>query len=149
MWICIWFLMRYAINFDGTKFGNNFREKQFSSELVAGAVQTFCPGSGFATTVLSLAYSRWEGSIKHPLLGCYLALPLQLYGISAGSISTLLGQIKTVLWILSDPELFPGSGSGIICSGSSKNERVEKFKTYTGIFLDLWILDCSFCRTVP
>ena len=106
MWIWIWFLMRYAINFDGTKFGNNFREKQFSSELVAGAVQTFCPGSGFATTVLSLAYSRWEGSIKHPLLGCYLALPLQLYGISAGSISTLLGQIKTVLWILSDPSSF-------------------------------------------
>lgn len=34
---------------------------------------------------------RWEGSLKHPLAGCYLALPLQLYGINAGSISTLLG----------------------------------------------------------
>ena len=118
MWIWIWFLMRYAINFDGTKSGNNFREKQFSSELVAGAVQTFCPGSGFATTVLSLAYSRWEGSIKHPLLGCYLALPLQLYGISAGSISTLLGQTKKQCYgsrrirnffLDPDPELFvPG-----------------------------------------
>jgi hypothetical protein len=40
---------------------------------------------------LYLYFLRWEGSIKHALIGCYFALPLQLYGINAGSYATLLG----------------------------------------------------------
>lgn len=35
---------------------------------------------------------RWEGSIKHPVLGCYLTLPLYFFGINAGSLTTLVGK---------------------------------------------------------
>jgi len=34
---------------------------------------------------------RWEGSIKGPLLGCYLTVPLYYFGINAGSLCTLAG----------------------------------------------------------
>jgi len=34
---------------------------------------------------------RWEGSIKGPLLGCYLTTPLYYFGINAGSLCTLAG----------------------------------------------------------
>lgn len=34
---------------------------------------------------------RWEGSIKHPIIGCYLTTPLYFFGISAGSWTTLVG----------------------------------------------------------
>lgn len=34
---------------------------------------------------------RWEGSIKHPIIGCYITLPLYYYGINAGSLTTLIG----------------------------------------------------------
>jgi len=34
---------------------------------------------------------RWEGSIKHPIIGCYLTLPLYYFGINAGSLTTLVG----------------------------------------------------------
>ncbi|XP_023348682.1 dnaJ homolog subfamily C member 22, partial [Eurytemora carolleeae] len=36
-------------------------------------------------------YSRWKGSILHPLIGCYLTLPLFFFGINPGSLSTLVG----------------------------------------------------------
>jgi len=34
---------------------------------------------------------RWEGSIKYPLIGCYLTTPLYFFGINAGSLTTLVG----------------------------------------------------------
>jgi len=34
---------------------------------------------------------RWEGSLKHPLIGCYCTLPLYFFGINGGSLTTLVG----------------------------------------------------------
>jgi len=34
---------------------------------------------------------RWEGSLKRPLLGCYLTLPAYLYGMNVVSWTTILG----------------------------------------------------------
>ena len=36
---------------------------------------------------------RWEGSLKRPLLGCYLTLPAYLYGMNVVSWTTILGNI--------------------------------------------------------
>ena len=40
----------------------------------------------------SIPSFRWEGSIKGPLLGCYLTVPLYYFGINAGSLCTLAGK---------------------------------------------------------
>ena len=51
-----------------------------------------------------------------------------------------------------DQEIFPGSGSWIICSGSCKNERADNYN-FNSNFLCVKILDCTlysstYCRTV-
>lgn len=34
---------------------------------------------------------RWEGSLKHPLIGAYCTLPLYYFGINGGSLTTIVG----------------------------------------------------------
>ena len=43
---------------------------------------------------------RWEGSLKRPLIGCYLTLPAYLYGMNVVSWTTILGNLYMIEYLI-------------------------------------------------